>query len=104
MAISSDKKNAMIILGMRAVLQYSENNGNPIIGFILQKEFVDRLDDKILESIYPFKGNDTSKVFATVSIENWNDLPKNIIENNLLSVKELYVFKLNWTFAKRVFS
>lgn len=90
MAISSDKKNAMIILGMRAVLQYSENNGNPIIGFILQKEFVDRLDDKILESIYPFKGNDTSKVFATVSIENWNDLPKNIIENNLLSVKEQY--------------
>lgn len=90
MAISSDKKNVMIILGMRAVLQYSENNGNPIIGFILQKEFVDRLDDKILESIYPFKGNDTSKVFATVSIKNWNDLPKNIIENNLLSVKEQY--------------
>ena len=90
MAISSDKKNAMIILGMRAVLQYSENNGNPIIGFILQKEFVDGLDNKIFESIYPFKGNDTSKVFATVSIKNWNDLPKNIIENNLLSVKEQY--------------
>jgi hypothetical protein len=35
---------------------------------------VDRLDDKILESIYPFKGNDKSKVFSTVSIENWNNL------------------------------
>ena len=62
------------------------NNANNCV----KKEFVDKSDNQIFESIYPFKGNDTSKVFATVSIKNWNDLPKNIIENNLLSVKEQY--------------
>lgn len=90
MAISSDKKNAMLILGMRAVLQYSENNNNTTIGFILQKEFVNKLNDTILESTYPFKGNDTSKVFATISISNWNDVPQNVLENNLISAKEQY--------------
>lgn len=90
MAISSDKKNAMLILGMRAVLQYSENNSNTIIGFILQKEFVNKLNDTILESTYPFKGNDTSKVFASISISNWSDVPQNVLENNLISAKEQY--------------
>jgi hypothetical protein len=90
MAISSDKKYVMMIVGMRVVLQYTENNRKPIIGFILQKEFVDKLDSKIFKSIYSFKGNDTSKVFVDISIENWSDISNNILENNLLSVKEQY--------------
>lgn len=88
MALTADRKKATIILGMRAVLQYTEENGNPIIGFILNNNFVESL--KEFESIYPYKGSDSSKTFVTFQVNHWEDIQQRILNNNLVAFQEQY--------------
>lgn len=90
MALTSDKKKATLIIGMRAVLQYTETNGSASLGFILQNDFLEKLNYKNFESIYSFKGIDSPKSFVTLIVKSWNEIPIQIIENNITSVKEQY--------------
>ena len=99
MALTSDKKKATLILGMRAVLQYTESSKISIIGFILEKDFAETLNKNSIESVYPFSGKDISKSFVTTSIKHWSEISKEILENNILSVKEQFELIKN---SKRV--
>ncbi len=91
MALTGDGKKATIILGMRAVLQYTENEGNVVIGLILNNDFVSTINKNEYDGVYPFKGVGSSKSFVTFYVKQWDDLQKKILDNNLISFREQYL-------------
>lgn len=83
MALRDAKKQAMVIIGMRAVFAFREENGKARIAMILDKAIYDNnkslLDVKLEET---FKGNPKNKVLISFEISDWNEIPQLIIENH----------------------
>jgi hypothetical protein len=83
MALREAKKQSAIIIGMRIVFAFREENGKSRIAMILDKEIYEnnksKLDVKIEE---PFNGKPVGKVLISFEINDWNEIPQVILENH----------------------
>ena len=83
MALRHSQKQAMIIIGMRAVFAFNSENGKSKIAMILDKKIYDIYKSELdIKSEEIFKGKPESKVLISFEISNWNEIPKGILENH----------------------
>lgn len=83
MALRDAKKQAMVIIGMRAVFAFREENGKARIAMILDKERYE--SNKSLLNVTleeKFNGKPENKVLISFEISDWNEIPLTIIENH----------------------
>ena len=83
MALRDAKKQAMVIIGMRAVFSFKEENGKARIAMILDKEIYESnkslLDVKLEET---FNGKPENKVLISFEVSDWSDIPPVILQNH----------------------
>ncbi|MEZ7507264.1 hypothetical protein [Flavobacterium sp. Arc2] len=83
MALREAKKQAMLIIGMRAVFAFREENGKSRIAMVLDKEIYEnnksKLDVKLEET---FNGKPEGKVLISFEINDWNEIPQEILKNH----------------------
>ncbi|OXA73020.1 hypothetical protein B0A67_06140 [Flavobacterium aquidurense] len=83
MATRDSNRQAMVIIGMRAVFAIREENNKIKLALILDKTIYENnrsnLNVKYEEQ---FKGKPENKVLVSIEINKWNDIPKEILENN----------------------
>lgn len=83
MAITHSNE-AMVVIGMRAVLIYS----NDKIGLIIENEVLSKYPDLVYDLDYDYKGEDNVCLICFKQI--LNELPIEILENNLKAIKTEY--------------
>lgn len=83
MALRDAKKQAMVIIGMRAVFAFREENGKARIAMILDKELYES-NKSLLNVTFEekFNGKPENKVLISFEINAWNEIPLTIIENH----------------------
>jgi 5-methylcytosine-specific restriction protein B len=83
MALRDAKKQAMVIIGMRAVFAFREENGKARIAMILDKAIYES-NKSLLNVTFEekFNGKPENKVLISFDISDWNEIPLVIIENN----------------------
>lgn len=83
MALRDAKKQAMVIIGMRAVFAFKEEKGMSRIAMILDKKIYEtyrsQLNIKYEEN---FKGKPDNKVLISFEIKDWNEIPNEILTNH----------------------
>ena len=88
-------QDIMLLLGMKIMLNYKEINQNVEVGFIVSKEFVNTKNYKLVSKPYEYKGTHKN-CFITFSIQNWNEIPMEVLEENKRMIAiEYEVFKNN---------
>lgn len=84
MALREAKKQIAVIIGMRIVFALREENGKSRIAMVLDKEIYEnnrnKLDVKLEET---FKAKPEGKVLISFEINDWNEIPQEILENNI---------------------
>lgn len=82
-ALRENKKQVMLIIGMRAVFAFREENSKSRIAMVLDKEIYEnnksKLDVKLEET---FNGKPEGKVLISFEINDWNEIPQEILENH----------------------
>ena len=82
-ALRESNKQAMFVLGMRAVFAFKEEDGKAKIGMIFDKAIFDKLKSElIVKDKEPFKGKPEEKVLVFFEINKWSEIPQDLIENN----------------------
>lgn len=83
MATRDSNRQAMVIIGMRAVFAIREENDKVKLALILDKTIYENnrsnLNVKYEEQ---FKGKPDNKVLVSIEITKWDDIPKEILKNN----------------------
>lgn len=83
MALSKKDKSARVIIGMRVVLDYREENGKPVISFILEEEVFNRFKDELkVNNIERFKGKHGEKLLVHLELSDWQEIPLEILKSN----------------------
>lgn len=83
MALSKKDKSARVIIGMRVVLDYREENGKPVISFILEEEVFNMFKDELkVNNIEKFKGSRGEKLLVHLELSDWKEIPLEILKSN----------------------
>lgn len=83
MALRENKKQAMLVIGMRAVFALKEENEKAKIAMILDKEIYENSKSKLVVKLEEtFNGKPAGKVLITFEINDWNEIPQEILENH----------------------
>jgi len=83
MALSKKDKSARMIIGMRVVLDYREENGKSVISFILDEEVFNKFKNELkVNNIERFKGNRREKLLVHLELSNWEQIPLEILRSN----------------------
>lgn len=83
MALRDAKKQAMVIIGMRAVFAFREENGKARIAMILDKELYES-NKSLLNVTFEekFNGKPENKVLISFEISDWDNIPQQILANH----------------------
>lgn len=91
MALREAKKQTMIIIGMRAVFAFREENGKARIAMVLDKEiYEDNKSNLNVKFEETFNGKPEGKVLISFEITHWNDIPEEILENHTQELLSQY--------------
>jgi hypothetical protein len=83
MATRDSNRQATVIIGMRAVFAIREENNKIKLALILDKEIYENNRNNLnVKYEEQFKGKPENKVLVSIEINKWNDIPKEILENN----------------------
>lgn len=93
-AISNDKR-VMYIMGMRNVYGYHENNNQTVINCMVDSHVAKQFETSSIYSKTYDYGGDDNKVNLYLKVSNWNDIPKNVLDNHYNCLKEEYNKVLN---------
>lgn len=89
MAINA-KGEILIVIAMRIVLSYKENQGVSTVRFVIDEKDYINLREKInFQDMSPFKGSDR-KVLVRVDISNWKELPQELLKANGDEINSFY--------------
>ena len=83
MALRDVKKQAMVIVGMRAVFAFREDSGKARIAMLLDNKIY-QSNKSLLNVTFEekFKGKPENKVLISFESSNWNEIPSTILENH----------------------
>ncbi|PTT02201.1 hypothetical protein DBR27_11355, partial [Flavobacterium sp. HMWF030] len=83
MATRDSNRQAMVIIGMRAVFAIRQENNKVKLALILDKTIYENKRSNLnVKYEEQFKGKPENKVLVSIEITKWNDIPKEILENN----------------------
>ena len=88
LALRTNPEEAMMILGKPNILAYKEEGGMPIIGFVLDENFI-KNNEIALEHHSTFKFADHTSLERFV-VRSWNDIPSTILAENMQQIESLY--------------
>lgn len=89
MAINS-KSEILVVIAMRIVLSYKENQGVSTVRFVIdEKTYSELKDNTHFDDIVPYSGTD-KKVLVRFSISHWKELPLELLAANSEEVNRFY--------------
>lgn len=101
MAIGKSDKEAMIIIGVRNALCYSEVDGKAHVGIIVDKSFYEEKIYRNGVSIFEYTQPNNGIILLRLSINDWNEIPIELLQNNKSIFEKEYLRIKDTKTAKR---
>lgn len=90
MALRNSNSEAMVIVGMRATQAFSIRNNKVCLVFILHESVLEVISPNSILSKEQFTGKDNDKWLVAIQVENWEEIPSDILQSNSDCFKQEY--------------